>query len=224
MWGQNWGQMIWGQLAAVPAVDFGGALLLGALLGVVAVRSLRGARPRTIATVLLGLALLVPLSARAVTLITFTNGTVADANQVNANFAALAPLDGFYQSNSTGTGAIGSQTDILATSFVAPRSMTCTVYAESTIFAGSPSSMTGFAEVEPIMSQNGTISFAAAPPRSTEVPAVYKFEVTPQWGATQTRPFSITSGATVSFGCRAYAFGNFNTATQMTCTVVYSCH
>jgi hypothetical protein len=140
------------------------------------------------------------------------------------DFAALTPIDGFYQSNPTGTGAIGAQTDILATPFVAPRSMTCLAYAESTIFAGSPSSMTGFAEVEPIVSQNGTISYAFAPPRSTEVPAVYKFEVTPQWGATQTRPLSITSGATVSFGCRAYAFGNFTSATQMTCTVVYSCH
>jgi hypothetical protein len=45
-------------------------------------------RPRTAALVVVGLALLVPIAARAVPF-TFTNGTIADASQVNANFAAV---------------------------------------------------------------------------------------------------------------------------------------
>jgi hypothetical protein len=88
MWGQSWGQMIWGQAAVVPAVGFWGAMLLGAALGAWGVRRLRGPRPRVVGTIVLCLALLLPISARALPF-TFTNGTVADATQVNANFAAV---------------------------------------------------------------------------------------------------------------------------------------
>jgi hypothetical protein len=80
--------MIWGQSAAVPALGFWGTLLLGAVLGGVGVRRLRG-RSRLAAAGALALALLLPISARALPF-TFTNGTVADATQVNANFSALA--------------------------------------------------------------------------------------------------------------------------------------
>jgi hypothetical protein len=94
MWGQNWGQMNWGNLAlAVPAAGFWGALLLATLLGGLGIRRLRGARPRLLGIVALALALLVPISARALPY-TFTNGTAADATQVNANFAALAAQQG----------------------------------------------------------------------------------------------------------------------------------
>jgi hypothetical protein len=88
MWGLNWGQMIWGQAPPVPTLGFWGVLLLGAVLGAVGVRQLRAGRSRLVGGVALGLALLVPISARALPF-TFTNGTVADATQVNANFAAL---------------------------------------------------------------------------------------------------------------------------------------
>jgi hypothetical protein len=60
----------------------------------------------------LALALLLPISARALPF-TFTNGTVADANQVNANFAAVVAGQGLAPSTtanlidltSTGSGA-----------------------------------------------------------------------------------------------------------------------
>jgi hypothetical protein len=80
--------MIWSQVSAVPAVGFWGALALAALLGAVGVRRLRG-KARLAGAGALALVLLLPISARAVPF-TFTNGTVADATQVNANFAALA--------------------------------------------------------------------------------------------------------------------------------------
>jgi hypothetical protein len=92
--------MIWGQLVAVPALGFWGAMLLGALLGGLGVRRLRGARPRVVGALALALALLVPISARALPF-TFTNGTVADANQVNANFAALASQQGVAPAGSS---------------------------------------------------------------------------------------------------------------------------
>jgi hypothetical protein len=66
-----------------------GAIVLAALLGAWAVTRLRGARPQWIGMIALAIAPLVPISARAVPF-TFTNGRVADANQVNANFAALS--------------------------------------------------------------------------------------------------------------------------------------
>jgi hypothetical protein len=95
MWGLNWGQMVWGQAqaAAVPAVGFWGVIVLAAALGAWGVRRLRGPRPRVVASVALVLALLVPISARALPF-TFTNGTVADATQVNANFAAVVAAQG----------------------------------------------------------------------------------------------------------------------------------
>ena len=91
MWGQSWGQMIWGAPTAVPAVEFWGVVLLAALLGALGVRRLRGARPRWMGMTALAVGLLVPITARAVPF-TFTNGTVADATQVNANFAAVSGL------------------------------------------------------------------------------------------------------------------------------------
>ncbi len=91
MWGHIWGHMNWGQAAAVPALGFWGAVTLVALLGGLGVTRLRRGRPQWMALIALVIALLVPISARAVPF-TFTNGTVADANQVNANFAALSGI------------------------------------------------------------------------------------------------------------------------------------
>jgi hypothetical protein len=91
MWGQNWGQMIWGGTAAVPALGTWGAIFVGALLLAFGVRRLRGPRPRVVGAVALAFAVLLPLSARALPFV-FANGTVADATQVNANFAALAGI------------------------------------------------------------------------------------------------------------------------------------
>jgi hypothetical protein len=93
MWGQSWGQMIWGRTPAVPALGAWGAILLGAVLLAFGIRRLRGPRPRVLGALALALAILLPLSARALPF-TFTNGTVADATQVNANFAALANQQG----------------------------------------------------------------------------------------------------------------------------------
>jgi hypothetical protein len=88
MWGQTWGQLIWGQAASVPSLGWWGALLLGVLLGMVAAHTLRGARARAIGAFVLAIAFIVPIAAHALPF-TFSNGTIADANQVNANFEAV---------------------------------------------------------------------------------------------------------------------------------------
>jgi hypothetical protein len=66
-------------------------MLLGALLTAIGVRAVRGRR-HAAALVLTAILLVVPLAAFAGSLVlpfTFSNGTIADANAVNANFAAV---------------------------------------------------------------------------------------------------------------------------------------
>lgn len=113
MWLQDWGSMLWGG-AAVPVLGPLGLLLLGALLGGAAVLYPRVASRATTTLTVLAIAV-VPLIALAVSLPhSFVNGTVADADEVNANFEALAyrsipratglgPIDG------TDSGALASR-------------------------------------------------------------------------------------------------------------------
>jgi hypothetical protein len=90
MWGLKWGQMVWGHLVSTPAMPGLFTLLLGVLLGLYGRRALAlGGRHRRSGIVALGLlVLLASRVAYATVPFTFTNGTVADANQVNQNFAA----------------------------------------------------------------------------------------------------------------------------------------
>jgi hypothetical protein len=90
MWNQNWGTMIWGRASqAVPLLGPLGLLLLAMLLMLSGAILLRDpAARRRMGKAMALLVLLVPLSAFAVPF-TFTNGTVADATQVNQNFTSL---------------------------------------------------------------------------------------------------------------------------------------
>jgi hypothetical protein len=212
--------MIWSG-KAVPAAGLWAVLALGAILGGVAVLSLRRARPRTIGAAILGLAVLIPISARAITLITFTNGTVADANQVNANFAALTPIDGTYAA--VPVDNIGSSTTQVSPSFVTPRSMTCTVYAESYLGPVGSTSPGNSALMEAVLVVNGTLTKSTPPPRSEEVATGYNSGVG-LWHSAQTRLFTVPAGATVSAGCYTLVNGGFLGSNQLSCTVVYNCH
>jgi hypothetical protein len=90
MWSQNWGSMIWGRSSpAVPLLGPLGLLLLALVLMVSgALISRHPSARRLMGKATLVLLLLVPVSALAVPF-TFTNGTVADATQVNQNFSTL---------------------------------------------------------------------------------------------------------------------------------------
>jgi hypothetical protein len=97
MWGQSWGQMIWGKQAsaAVPALPGGMLLLLAGLLLWVGYRMGRRQHAPRLMAVAIGFGLaLVPIAIVHATStfgvpFSFTNGTVADATQVNQNFSAL---------------------------------------------------------------------------------------------------------------------------------------
>jgi hypothetical protein len=223
MWGDKWGQFFWaGGALSVPAVGFWGAMLLGAALAVVGLRLVRNGRRRTLGVIAVAIAILAPITARAVTLITFTNGTVADANQVNANFAALNPVIGFNEMISL--PAIGGTFDLLSPTFVTPRAMTCTVSIESSFLVPS-SSPVGGTYVRAVKSENGTLGYAFAPPQNGIAGTGYAFTAggANAWVAEQTRVFTVASGATVAFGCESVANGDFTAAHNTLCVVVYHC-
>jgi hypothetical protein len=96
MWGLKWGQMIWGATAvAVPAVSGAALLLLSVLLLVVGYRMGKRQRaPRWLPWLTgIGAALLPVAIVRATTFtvpVIFSNGTVADATQVNTDLSTIA--------------------------------------------------------------------------------------------------------------------------------------
>ncbi|MEM7543266.1 MAG: hypothetical protein AAF384_17025 [Pseudomonadota bacterium] len=94
MWGENWGAMIWGSGITIETVPLGpwALLLLGVVIGACGVLANRHRKAR----VPLFFALLVPVMGAVAFTVpnTFTNGTTADAAQVNANFAAIASIIG----------------------------------------------------------------------------------------------------------------------------------
>jgi hypothetical protein len=91
-WGNEvWGVMIWGDASPLPGLGFLGLAALIAVLAATATWTLRRRRTGLALTSMLVL-LAIPLAVAAGTLTlpnTFLNGTIADANQVNANFDAV---------------------------------------------------------------------------------------------------------------------------------------
>jgi hypothetical protein len=220
MWGQNWGTMIWGG-GLVPAVGFWGTLISGAALGILGLRVLRGTKPRTLGGAALLLAVLIPLSARAVTLITFTNGTAADANQVNANFAALNPVSGYSQVGNSGT--VGAQSNIFGTSFVAPRALTCTVHLQ---IQATPATFpfTGSMVAWAAKNENGVVTLASAGPNTGNFGmALFPVPESQEVQTAFSSQFTVASGATVQFGATVKGFNALTTATSLSAAVVYTC-
>ena len=92
MWGaENWGEMIWGGVQGVPLMGPFGFLAMAIcfLVGGWIVQSKR--RSHSLIYLAGSALLVVPLAAMAALILphTFTNGTVADADEVNQNFSAV---------------------------------------------------------------------------------------------------------------------------------------
>jgi hypothetical protein len=92
-WGENWGTLTWGAaIAAVPTMGKLGVLVLALGLGGLAARVIKRSRS---AASLLVISLVLPMlspvaNAQTVSVPnTLTNGSVADANAMNANFEAV---------------------------------------------------------------------------------------------------------------------------------------
>ena len=121
-WGDNWGVMVWGAApSAVPSIDGLGLGLLALVLIGLAIRGLRS-RATLGLMVLASFVGAADLAEAQVTIPnTFTNGQVADAAEVNANFSALAnALDvtvpsSFANSGIADANQVNSNFDVLKT-------------------------------------------------------------------------------------------------------------
>jgi hypothetical protein len=125
--------MIWGMTVPVPTLGtWAVTLLCGALL-VFGWRSLsRDSRSRAVAISALLLALIFPITRVFAALpYTFTNGTIADATQVNANFASLDTRS-FKHSGAVSSVTLASGVPISLTSVTFTAPMAGTVWAMGT--------------------------------------------------------------------------------------------
>jgi len=216
MWGQKWGQLVWGHVASVPALRFWSVLILGALLGIVAVRCLRQPRPRRLGMFILALAMLIPISVRAVPF-TFANGSVADATQVNADFAAVTLLTGSGVGFNPAPSAVAT---VFGAFLVAPRALTCVVHVSAQITTNT-ASPTGDASMSALKNENGLNS---RPTDNLDAGFARAALGTNTWMVTNTGLFTVASGATVNFGCFVTTTGQFSTAfSALSCRVIYEC-
>jgi hypothetical protein len=219
MWGQKWGQMIWGSGAGVPAIGVWGVLFLGCFLGIAAVLLLRSARKTALGLLLL--VLLVPLSALASVPFIFTNGTVADASQVNQDFAAVLPIVG---RTSTLATIPSSPTYVFPSSpsFVAPRNLTCIVTIEPYVVTGSPNSMITWITAMKVGSTQSTGPTPGPAQLSLVHMPVGDNEGDNNYTSTFTEVFSVSSGSSVSFGAQFFNLAGESIVTAYV-NVVYSC-
>jgi hypothetical protein len=142
---------------------------------------------------LIAVAILLPVSARAVTLITFTNGTVADANQVNANFAALQPISGAAVALLS-TIPLNVTPHIDLPAFTAPRTMTCIVSLQGFIFTINPVTPAFGPLFVGSMSVNGA-GVLTDPPSSDHDSYFTKGADPTTWQAFQTSRYTIGAGS-----------------------------
>ena len=119
-WGENWGEMVWGSSAppaAVPMTGWPGLFLLLTVLVVTALWKMKR-MPRQVGLTL-SLFLLVPVMIaphittwNGLTWYAFINGEVADANEINLNFEAIASILNVSVPNSFANSGVADADDI----------------------------------------------------------------------------------------------------------------
>jgi len=118
-WGENWGEMVWSSVAAVPTLGWLGLVLLPAFLVATVFWKMKRVSLQTGVT--LSLFLLVPLliaphitTWQGLTWYTFINGEEADADQVNQNFSALSSALDVTVPNSFANSGIADANEVNA--------------------------------------------------------------------------------------------------------------
>lgn len=93
MWGDIWGEFLWGEpIAQVPSIGLFGLLILALAVMMIGVAAHRRDGSRWIIWTVSCVGVLIPFTIYAGTTIlphSFVNGTIADATEVNENFDAL---------------------------------------------------------------------------------------------------------------------------------------
>ena len=169
-WGENWGEMMWGSVAAVPTLGWLGLVLLLALLVVTVFWKMK--RVSLQAGVTLSVLLLVPFlmaphitTWEGLTWYTFINGEPANADQVNQNFSALTDAldvtvpNSFANSGIADANEINSNFETLKTAVdTFTNNMAAATSATDTAFANG--SVQGAASVD-ITSDNAAVCTTA---------------------------------------------------------------
>jgi hypothetical protein len=154
--------MLWGG-TAVPALGLWVAGGLGAVLLLAGQWLIaRGVHRRTVTLLAILLSLIVPVSVAVASLpFTFTNGTIADANQVNSNFGALDSRVTALQAKST--AAFGVQRTAFTYDLLTSPTMTLTVApgTYTLIAAGCATPLGGTFLTKATLRINGTATDSA---------------------------------------------------------------
>jgi hypothetical protein len=187
-------------------------MILGGLLGVFGVLVLRSRRKLAIATLILGL--LIPVTAIAGVPFIFANGTIADASQINADFAALTPIQG--KSTVTDIMVSGDPFVFASTPSVtaAPRNLTCLVTVEANGVAGF--------SAQPIQMKTA-IKVGSTQTAGPENNLFFSFGPNVSgdnnYFGTYTQVYTVNAGSSVTFGAYIVPSTNF----QVNVTAVYNC-
>ena len=158
-WGEPWGTLVWGAgVPAVPLLDGWGLSLLLIAVGLVGAYWARWSRPG-LAVSSLVVALVIPLAVAAGTVTvpnTFTNGTAADADAVNANFDAvktavddndsrITTAQSTADANSAGISlsapVISGNTSSISTNAAGISTNTAAISSSATVISGNTSTL-----------------------------------------------------------------------------------
>ncbi len=186
--------------ALIERSEFGALLpkLLGCVFGIVAVLSLRSARKVGLLMTLL--VLLVPITALAGVPFIFANGTIADASQVNQNFAAVIPLVGRTKTATSFTIAGGGFVFPSSPTFVAPRDLRCVVTVAPYVVTNSTNAQIAWSPAIKIGAASSVGPGAGPGPLSLVQMPVGGFPSDLNYSGTFTEVFSVTNGSSISFG------------------------
>lgn len=204
----------------MPALGPWTTLLLGCVLGIVAVLALRKARR---VGLLLTLSVLVaPLTALAGVPFIFPPGSIPHAHQLNENFAALIPLVGKYNVGAALPTHGSSFVFPTSPAFVAPRDLNCVVTVEPYVVIDIPGAVVAWSTAIKI---GATQSIG---PQVGPAPLVLEqqssFAPDTNYFGTYTEVFRVTRGSSVSFGAQFLPLSTGPlTFFQPNVNVVYTC-